>query len=181
MDDVAWELETERLLLRRVTLDDAELMLAVWNDPAFMRNVGDRGVRTVQEAHDALRAGAFKLYAEFGYGPYSMTLKADDSQIGICGLFRRDNLEHPDIGFAVLPDHCGKGLAGEAAQAVVQHARDDLKLPALAGIVSPGNAASIGLLEKLGLRLQGMITMPGDADAICLYQMTLDNGGHEVS
>ncbi|MCP4299145.1 MAG: GNAT family N-acetyltransferase, partial [Gammaproteobacteria bacterium] len=121
-----WFLETARLALRRVTLDDAGLMLAVWNDPAFMHYVGDRGIRTLEEAQEALNEGAFKLYEEHGYGPYCMSLKEDGTQVGICGLFRRDNLDDPDIGFAALPAYRGKGHVGQAAQAVVTHARHDL-------------------------------------------------------
>ena len=169
----AWQLETERLVLRRVTRDDADLMLAVWNDPAFVRNVGDRGVRTIEQAREAMETGALKLYREFGYGPYAVVLKDDGSRAGICGLFRRDNLDHPDIGFALLPDFCGKGLAGEAAFAVLVHAREELCLPALTAIVSPGNSPSIGLIEKLGLSFGGMIRMPGDEDDVCLYQIDL--------
>ena len=168
-----WQLETRRLFLRRVTSDDAGLMLAVWNDPAFVEHVGDRGIRTEADALEALEAGAFRLYKEHGYGPYKMIRKDDAASIGICGLFRRDNLEDPDIGFATLPDHCGKGYATEAARAVVAHARDDLHVHRLVAIVSPGNAASIGLIEKLGLTFGGMITMPGEEEAIRLYEMTL--------
>ena len=169
----SWELETARLGLRRITLDDADLMLAVWTDPAFVRHVGDRGVRTIADAKEAIQAGALKLYADYGYGPFAMVTRAGGEKIGICGLFKRDNLDHPDIGFAVLPDHCGQGYAGEAASAVLAHARDDLKLEALTAIVSPGNAPSIGLIEKLGLAFVEMITMPGDDEAICLYRMQL--------
>ncbi len=168
-----WQLETERLYLRRVTLDDADLMLAVWNDPAFVRNVGDRGIRTVEQARESMKSGALKLYEDYGYGPYSMVLKSDGCQIGICGLFKRENLEDPDIGFAVLPDYCSKGYAGEAAFAVVAHARDDLEIRGLIAIVSPGNTPSIGLIEKLGLSFDRMITMPGDDDEISLYSATL--------
>lgn len=168
-----WQLETERLYLRRVTLDDADLMLAVWNDPAFVRNVGDRGIRTVEQARESMKSGALKLYEDYGYGPYSMVLKSDGCQIGICGLFKRENLEDPDIGFAVLPDYCSKGYAGEAAFAVVAHARDDLEIRGLIAIVSPDNTASIGLIEKLGLSFDRMITMPGDEDEISLYSATL--------
>ncbi|MGI9249486.1 MAG: GNAT family N-acetyltransferase [Woeseiaceae bacterium] len=173
MSDPGWLLETERMVLRRVTLDDAGLMLAVWNDPAFIRHVGDRGIRTLEQAEAALQEGAFKLYEEYGYGPYCMSLKKDGTQIGICGLFRRDNLDDPDIGFGVLPDFCGKGFAGEAAAAVVAHARDDLGIEYLTAIVSPENVASIGLIEKLGLRFSRGITMPGDEDEISLYGMQL--------
>lgn len=173
VSDPGWLLETERMVLRRVTLDDAGLMLAVWNDPAFIRHVGDRGIRTLEQAEAALQEGAFKLYEEYGYGPYCMSLKKDGTQIGICGLFRRDNLDDPDIGFGVLPDFCGKGFAGEAAAAVVAHARDDLGIEYLTAIVSPENVASIGLIEKLGLRFSRGITMPGDEDEISLYGMQL--------
>ena len=168
-----WQLETERLYLRRVTLDDADLLLAVWNDPAFMEHVGDRGVRTTEEAEEAMRAGALKLYADYGYGPYAMVRRDDGVRMGICGLFKRDNLDYPDIGFGVLPEFCGKGYAGEAAFAVLAHARDDLRIEELTAIVSPGNAPSIGLIEKLGLMFVGMITMPGDNEEICLYSKRL--------
>jgi len=168
-----WQLETERLYLRRVTLDDADLLLAVWNDPAFMEHVGDRGVRTTEEAEEAMRAGALKLYAVYGYGPYAMVRRDDGVRMGICGLFKRDNLDYPDIGFGVLPEFCGKGYAGEAAFAVLAHARDDLRIKELTAIVSPGNAPSIGLIEKLGLMFVGMITMPGDDEEICLYSKRL--------
>lgn len=170
-----WRLETNRLYLRRVALDDADLMLAVWNDPAFVRHVGDRGIRSLEQAHTAMQEGALKLYTDFGYGPYAMVLKEDGTRVGICGLFKRDNLDYADIGFAVLPDYCGTGLASEAAFAVLAHARDDLQLTKLTAIVSPGNVASIALIEKLGMSFVEMIRMPGDDEDICLYQMCLDN------
>jgi RimJ/RimL family protein N-acetyltransferase len=168
-----WQLETARLRLRRVSLDDADLMLAIWNDPAFIRNVGDRRIRSIAEAHKEMQAGALRLYAKHGYGPYAMVLRTDGERIGICGLFKRDNLEYPDIGFAVMPEHCGRGYAEESARAVVAHASDDLGLDKLAAIVSPGNTASIRLIEKLGLVFERMITMTGEEQAIRLYSMTL--------
>ena len=168
-----WQLETERLYLRRVTLDDADLLLAVWNDPAFIKHVGDRGVRTTEEAEEAMKGGALKLYADYGYGPYAVVRRDDGVRMGICGLFKRDNLDYPDIGFGVLPEFCGKGYAGEAAFAVLTHARDDLRIEELTAIVSPGNGPSIGLIEKLGLVFVDMLTMPGDDEAICLYSKRL--------
>ena len=168
-----FELETERLYLRRITVDDADLMLAIWNDPEFVRNVGDRGIETLEQARDAVESGPLQLYQKYGYGPFVMVRKSDGARTGICGLFKRDILEHPDIGFALLPDYRGKGCAGEASIAVVSHARDDLGLEEITAIVSPENAPSIALIEKLGLSYSGMITMPGDDEAICLYGMVL--------
>ena len=168
-----WELVTGRLRLRRITRDDADLMLAVWNDPAFLQNVGDRGVRTEDQARREIETGAMQLYAKYGYGPYAIELRSSRERIGICGLFKRDNLDDPDIGFALLPDFCRQGYGEEAAAAVVRHAHEDLGLETLTAIVAPDNAASIRLIEKLGLRFGRMITMPGDEQEICLYDMAL--------
>ncbi len=168
-----WQTETQRLRLQAVTVDDSELMLAVWNDPAYLRNVADRGIRTLGQARAAIAGGAQKLFENYGYGPYTVSLKSSSIMIGICGLFRREFLVDPDIGFTLLHDYCGKGYAGEAAVAVLEHARNDLGIERLTAIVSPTNAPSIGLIEKLGMHFERMVTMPGEADAIRLYSIAL--------
>lgn len=160
---------TARLRLERLTADDAELMLAVWNDPDFLRYVGDRGVRTAEDALRALEAGPLAMYAEYGYGPYRLALSPDDTPIGICGLFRRPMLQDPDIGYAVLPPYAGHGYATEAARAVIDDARDRLRLPRVTAIVSPENERSVRLLRKLGLEYAKMFRMPGDDRDVALY------------
>ena len=152
-------LETECLSLRRLTLDDADLMLAVWNDPAFIKHVGDRGIGTIEEAQVVMRQGAFQLYETHGYGPYRVALKATGVAVGICGLFRRDNLVHADIGYSVLPEFCGNGYAYEASVAVIDYARDKLRMQHLYGIVSPDNDVSKHLIKTLGLRFERMHRM----------------------
>jgi RimJ/RimL family protein N-acetyltransferase len=169
--------ETGRLRLQRLSLDDAGLMLAIWNDPAFIRYVGDRGIRTLDQARVTLEEGAFRLYSEYGYGPYRVALKADDTAVGICGLFRREGLDEPDIGFSTLPEHCGRGYAYEAACAVIEHARNDLGLPRLTAIVSPGNRPSVSLIRKLGFAFERMHRMVGDQDDVAIYTMSLDVPG----
>jgi len=168
-------LETERLSLRRLTLDDAELMLAVWNDPTFIRHVADRGIRTVDAARAALEEGALKLFEDYGYGPFRVALVTDDTPVGVCGLFRREGLEGPDIGFSILREYWRKGYAFEAASAVVSHAATDVRLSRLTAVVSPENAASVALIEKLGLHFERMHRFPGDDDDIAIYGMQLDN------
>ena len=160
---------TERLDLRWLDIGDAAFMLSIWNDPAFVRYVGDRGVRTVAEAEQSLAAGALKLYSDFGYGPYCVALRGDDASIGICGLFKREHLDAPDIGFAFLPAHCRNGYAYESASAVLSHTRDDLGLDRVTAIVSPENAASIGLIEKLGMQEERRMRMPGEDHDVLLY------------
>lgn len=144
-------------------------MLAVWNDPDFVRHVGDRGIRTLDEAREALGSGILSMYSDLGYGPYCVTLRGSEERIGICGLFKRDNLDDPDIGFGLLPPHRRDGLAWEAARAVLDEARDVLGFERVAAIVSPGNKASVGLIEKLGLAYAGPIRMPGDEEDVSLY------------
>lgn len=164
-------LHTERLELRWLTPDDAPLMLAVWNDPAFIRHVADRGIRNLEQARAALEGGPLKLYADYGYGPFRVRRRNDGADLGICGLFRREGLDEPDIGFAILPDFCGRGFAFEASAAVLDHARDALKLSCVTAIVSPQNEASIGLLEKLGLHYERPIRMPADDHDVSLYRI----------
>ena len=164
---------TDRLRLRRLTADDAPLMLAIWNDPAFMRFVVDRGIRRLDEARDAMRDGVLSLYAEYGYGPYAMELRRTGEPIGICGLFRRESLDRPDIGFAVLPEFRGQGYVYEAARSVLDYAQEQLKLPHLAAIVSPSNAASVAIIRKLGLEFERMQRLRDDDGDVAVYGVTL--------
>jgi len=169
----AFRLETERLSMRRLTLDDAGLMLAIWNDPAFVFHVGDRGIRTIAEARKNMSEGALKLYEDYGYGPYRVALKSDDTAVGSCGLFRREGLKDADIGYGFLPEFCRRGYAYESARAVLEHARADIGLARIIAIVSPDNAASIGLTEKLGLRFEKTARLPGEGKDVSLYSMSL--------
>lgn len=168
---------TERLELRRLTLDDAPLMLAIWNDPAFVRFVGDRGIRTADDAQEAMRNGILKLYGDYGYGPFRIALRDSGKAIGISGLFRREGLDVPDIGYATLPDFCGKGYAYEAASAVIEYAASGLGLDRLIAIISPENAASISLIGKLGFDFEKMHRMPGDDKDIGIYGKSLNKNG----
>lgn len=170
-------LETDRLTLQEITLGDAELMLAVWNDPAFVRYVGDRGIRSTEAAEEAMRLGVLRLYEEHGYGPFRIALKDSGEAIGISGLFRRDGLDDPDIGYATLPGYCGKGYAFEAARAVIEHATTVLGLERLIAIISPENKASIGLIGKLGFEFERMHRMPADDHEVCIYGKSLKNNG----
>lgn len=165
-------LETERLTMRRLTLDDAELMLAVWNDPAFYEHVGNREIYTVEEAHEALNGGALQLYAKYGYGPFRVALRENDLPIGTCGLFRREGFADPDIGWSILPEFVGKGYGYEAASAVLQYAFDDVGLTRVVAFITDTNAPSIGLARKLGLRYERMARLVGDDEDVCLYSVS---------
>jgi len=165
MSPVAPTLSTTRLELRWLTSDDASLMLDVWNNPDFVRSVGDRGVRTLDDARAALEQGALSMYAERGYGPFRVGLK-DGTGIGICGLFERAELDAPDIGFALLPEWYRRGYGFESAQAVLAYCDQTLRLPRVLAIVSPGNYPSMRLLEKLGMQRGDDVEVHGDRLAL---------------
>ncbi len=166
--------ETDRLVLETLSLDDADLMLAIWNDPDFHRFVGDRGIRTIDEAHEAMSAGVLKLYKDYGFGPYRLRTKDTGDDIGICGLFKREVLEHADIGYSVLPAYARKGYAFEAGQAVIKLARDQFQLPAIKAVISPINRPSIALAEKLGFAFERLVRLHEDDDEANLYHLDLE-------
>jgi len=141
--------ETERLRLRPFHESDAPMVLELLNDPAWLRFIGDRKVRSLDDARDYVR----KLsggYERNGFGLYLVERKDDREPLGMCGLVKRDTLRDPDLGFAFLARHRGAGYAEEAARATLAHAKSDLGLPRLAAIATPDNERSARLLERLG-------------------------------
>jgi RimJ/RimL family protein N-acetyltransferase len=162
-------LSTERLDLRQLEACDAPFMLELLNDPSFIANIGDRGVRNVDDATRFIQERMIPSYARYGYGLYLVELRATGAAMGICGLVRRDYLDDPDIGFAFLPSFRGDGYAHESATAVRAHAFEALRLPRLLAITSSHNTRSMHLLEKIGLRFERMITPPGEATEIRVY------------
>ena len=149
-------LETKRLNLRRFTLDDAPFVLTLLNEPSFLRYIGDKKVRNLDDARQYISNGPRASYERHGFGLYQVELKDSHAPIGMCGLLKRDELPDPDVGFAFLPDYWNKGFAREAATAVLSDARERLKLNRVLAIVNPDNDASIRLLEKLGFSFERM-------------------------
>lgn len=160
-------LQTERLTLRELTQEDTALMLAVFNDPDFLRNVGDRGVHTEEDALHYIADGPMSMYRQYGYGLYKVELK-DGTPIGTCGLLRRDGLDDADIGFSLLPDFRNKGYALEAARAVMEFGRNVIGLKRIVAIALPDNTPSVRLLEKIGLKPAGLMTLPGGSEELLL-------------
>jgi len=161
-------LTTDRLRLRLVTEDDAPFYLALANDPAFIEHIGDRQLRTVEAARRGLRDGPIAMQARYGHSLYLVERLDDGVQLGLSGLLKRDTLEHVDIGYAFLSEHRGRGYAFEAGQAVVRHAAA-LGIRRLAAITSPANAASIALLQRLGLRFERCASLAPGQPPVNVY------------
>ena len=162
-------IETDRLRLVEFTVDDAAFMLELLNTPSWIQYIGNRNVRTIQEAEQYIINGALKSYSQHGFGPYVIRLKTDGRPIGLCGLFKRDVLDDPDIGFAILPDFAGCRYGFEAASAVMTYARTVLGLTRIVGITLPANQNSIRLLEKLGLRFEKSIRFSAEGEETLLF------------
>jgi RimJ/RimL family protein N-acetyltransferase len=155
-------LETKRLILRHFCIDDAGFIIRLLNEPSFIRYIGDKGVRTGEDAKQYLLSGPIDSYDRFGYGLNMVELKESGEPIGMCGLVRREDLDDADIGFALLEQHWSQGYAAESAEAVMRQARETLNLQRIVAIVAPDNHSSIKLLEKIGLTFERMIRRGDD-------------------
>jgi ribosomal-protein-alanine N-acetyltransferase len=169
------ELSTPRLTLRRLRFDDAPFLVKLLNEPSFLQNIGDRGVRNVEDAHRYLRDGPMAMYEKFGFGLWHAALR-NGVPVGMCGLLKRDILPDADVGYAFLPQFWGQGLAFEAAAATLRHGARKFGLTRVVAVVSEGNAASIRVLEKLGMSFERMFAMREDEPPVRLYGVGLSGG-----
>jgi RimJ/RimL family protein N-acetyltransferase len=163
-------LETDRLLLRHFTLHDAAFIFRLLNEPSFIQNVGDKGVRTLEQACGYLLEGPIKSYQTYGHGLYLVVLKESHQPIGMCGLLKRDQFDEVDLGYAFLPEFWSKGFAFESASAVVNFGLNVLGRAKMLAIVSPGNAASIKVLHKLGFAFSQNLRMQPESPELALYE-----------
>lgn len=169
-------IETERLLLRRLVEADAPFILALLTDADFLAQVGDRGVHDLAGARRYVREGPGASYTRYGFGLYAVQLKRTGEAVGLCGLLRRDS--HPDveIGFALLPQARGQGLALEAAAATLSWGLKELRLSRVVALTAPDNAGSIRILERIGLRFERMVrySAAGDSRLFVLERSAAD-------
>ena len=162
-------LETERLFLRQFSLKDVDFILTLLNEPSFLRYIGDKKVRNLDDAEQYILNGPIASYKQNGFGLYLVELKESGASIGMCGLLKREELPDVDIGFAFLPDYWGRGLAFEAATAVMKYAEQTLKLKRIAAITSPDNDASIKLLQRIGFTFERVITLGKNGEPVKLF------------
>ena len=174
-------LTTERLTIRLIDEADAPFILELLNDPSFIRNIGDRHVRTPDEAREYIRKGPLASYERHGFGLWLVERKGQGTPIGICGLLKRDVLDAPDIGFAYLPAFQSKGYGYEAARAVLDHARNALGLSRILAIVNADNEASARLLEKVGMRFERMVQVSDNEPLLRLFALSRSDGDSHTS
>lgn len=162
-------LKTERLLLRHLGPDDAPFILRLLNEPSWLENIGDKGVRTATEAQRYIETGPVEMYGRLGFGLYQVRLISSDEPIGMCGLLKRETLEDVDLGFAFFPEFWGNGYAREAAAGVLSYARSRLGLARIVAITAPDNDASRRVLETLGFELERSVNLALGGEELLLY------------
>jgi RimJ/RimL family protein N-acetyltransferase len=171
MVDAGTVLETERLVLRRFGTDDADaaFIVELVNEPAWLRFIGDKGVRTIDDARNYIANGPLAMYQRYGFGLYLAVLKETGESIGMCGLIKRDALADVDLGFAFLPAFRGRGYAFEAATAVKEYGIRVFGLQRLLAVTSQENEVSSKLLEKLGFRFERLARLTPDGPELKVY------------
>lgn len=166
-------LKTKRLRVRYLTLDDANFILALMNEPAYIENIGDKKIRTTDAAREHLKTGPIQSYAENGFGLNCVELLETGEPIGICGLIKRPALDDVDFGYAFLSQHWSNGYALEAATALLADTRKAKHLKKLVAIVNPENDSSIRLLKRLGFRFQERIEFGDEKALVNLFKLDL--------
>ena len=161
--------ETPRLRLRELTVDDADFVFRLVNEPSFLSNIGDKGVRNLDDARQFILEGSWTRQERHGYGQFLVELKERGVPIGICGLLYRESLDVTDVGFALLPEYWKRGFAYEAADAMVKYGHSTLGIDKIVGLTSEENLASISVLQKLGMNFERIVKMSADDPGTVLY------------
>ena len=166
------DLTSRRLKLRKLTIKDTKFIVELLNDPDFLKYIGDRGVKNEQDAVVYIQQGPQTMYQQYGFGLLLVESVSLKIPIGLCGLLKREELPHPDLGFAFLPQYREKGLALDAARLVIADAYQRKVIQKVLGITSIDNHKSINLLKKLGFNDKGLIRLKDSLDEIRLYELS---------
>ena len=172
-------LETDRLIISRLTLEDAAFIMKLVNTPGWLQYISNRNVKSLEDGRHYLENGPLKSYTQWGFGLFRVVLKSTNTAIGICGLIKRDGLDDVDLGFALLPAYAGKGYAYEAAKAVLHYAQSKLHLQRLVAITLVDNAASLKLLQKLGFRFERMVLLDNEDLALLGVELEVKQAAQE--
>lgn len=163
-------IETSRLRLRPLRESDADFVLRLVNDPAFIEHIADKNLRTSEDARAFLREGPWTHQSRAGYGQLLVEAKDVREAVGVCGLLYREALDLTDVGFAILAEFRGRGFAIEAARAVLEYGYTELELAEIVGLTSATNLASIRVLEKLGMQQDGSVRLYPTGPETLLYR-----------
>ena len=161
--------ETARFFVREITVEDADFVLRLVNEPSFVANIGDKSVRNLDDARRFILEGTWTNQERPGYGQFLIELKDGGDRVGVCGLLYRRSLDVSDIGFALLPEYWGRGLAYEAATELLEYGHSTLGIETIVGLTSHDNLPSIKVLKKLGMNFERDVKMSEDDPGTALF------------
>ena len=162
--------ETERLLIRPVSLEDADIIFQLYNMPNFIKFIGNKNINSLSDAENYIKSKFLPQIEKLGFGNYILVLKEENQKIGSMGIFQREGLDVADIGFSVLEKYEGKGLMFEAAQKVKSIGMEKFGLHKISAITSKDNFSSQKLIERLGLKFQKNVTLPNEDEELMYYE-----------
>ena len=162
--------ETDRLILKPAEVQDADFFLELYNMPSFIQYIGDRNLRTKEDAENYITNRFIPQIEKLGFGNYVVILKEDHTKIGAVGIFEREGLDVLDIGFSFLEKYEGKGYAYESANKLKEVATTDFGVHKISAITTKDNFSSQKLIERLGLKFQKMVTIPEDVVELMYYE-----------
>ncbi len=166
-------IETQRLNLRLLNKTDVKMIFKLLNEPTFIENIGDKGIKNLHDALNYIEQGPLAMYQELGFCLYCCQLKGVEKTIGISGLIKRDGIDYPEVGFAFLQEYCHQGFGYESANVVLTYAKEKLNIKLLNAICNPSNIGSINLLHKLGFTYQGNIKLDNKEEEVKLFEIQL--------
>jgi RimJ/RimL family protein N-acetyltransferase len=163
---------SERLFSTQASLEDAAFILELVNSPNWLAFIGDRGLKTLADAKNYIQKSLIDSYAQNGFGLYKVNLRENNTPIGICGFLQRDYLDHPDLGFATLPQYEGEGYTYEAAKACLAYAKSQLSFTTILAVTTAENTKSKNLLTKLGFAANGKVAPENSEKELLVFTNT---------
>jgi [ribosomal protein S5]-alanine N-acetyltransferase len=166
-------IDTNRLVIRKITEQDFHFIFRLLNEPSWIKYIGDKGIKTEDDAKNYIKTGPIQMYKDFGFGLFIVTLKENAVPIGLCGLIKRPSLENIDLGYAFLPEYTGKGYAFEATKAVIQYGKEQLSIDKIVAITTIDNLNSEKVLLKLGFSFDSLIKENNASKELKLFTKVL--------
>lgn len=153
-----------------MSLEDKELIFRLYNSPKFIQYIGDRNIKSVEDAENYIKNRFLPQFEKLGFGNYLVMTKEGNEKIGGVGIFEREGLDIVDIGYSLLEEFEGKGYAYEAAQKVKSIGMEEFGLAKISAIISKDNLSSQKLIEKLGFVFKKYVTLPGENEELNYYE-----------
>ncbi len=166
---------TTRLTIKPTDISDAEFILELFNSPKWLEFIGDRRIYSVEDAKNYIKTKIRPQLERLGFSNYTIMLKNTQTKIGICGIYDREGLNAYDIGFALLANYEGNGYAFEATNKLMESASSIFNITEICSITTKNNFSSQKLLQKLGMKEQGLIILPDDNEELIYFKKTLKN------